>query len=361
MIEFLNVAKQNTEVDLLTAYARVLKSNKYSLGLEVAAFEQTWAKFCGAEYCNGVGNGYDALKLILMAHSVGKGNSVIVAANTHIATWYAVNEVGAEIIAVEPKYKHGYCLALEEIKETVDKLDYESRKKLKAVLITQLYGSYNGIRELEQFVIDNDLFLFVDACQSHGGYNVHGHAAAYSFYPTKNLGAIGDGGAVVTNNKDVYETINFLRNYGSHVQNEHYYRYACNSRLDELQAAFLRAKLHRLNEWNDRRLDHAAFYNSRFKNLPVQLPSLKDSVFHQYVIQLDSRDRFREWMDTNGIRTMIHYPTAPHMQPAFCGYKFWDLRETEAMTKRIVSLPIGPELTRSEVETVAEIVRAYQW
>lgn len=345
-VPFLDVGAQNRMIqpELDAAYHRVMDSGNYILGQEVDAFEREWAAYCGYKHCVGVASGLDALKLILMGYGIGEGDEVIVPSNTYIATWLAVTAVGARVVPVEPD-EATFCIDPLLAADAVT-------PKTKAILAVHLYGRQCDMATLESVADIYKLKLIVDAAQAHGLKEL-GDAAGFSFYPTKNLGSLGDGGAVVTNDTKLADRIATLRNYGSPTKNAFALR-GINSRLDELQAAFLRAKLQRLDEWNKRRSKTAKRYGQ---------PSRESSfnVNHQYVVLRKDRDGFREAFRRYGIETAVHYPKPPHLQVAYIdhGFRRGQFPIAESLANECVSLPIGHEMSLAEIAAVESSLE--QW
>ena len=342
------------------AYARVMDSGWYVLGREVAAFEQEFAAYCGARFCIGVGNGLDALHLILRAWDIGPGDEVIVPANTYIATWLAVSYAGARPIPVEPD-PQTYNLDPGRVEAAIS-------PRTKALLPVHLYGLTAPMAPLMEIAARHDLKVIEDAAQAHGARNLGkragglGHAAGFSFYPGKNIGAFGDGGAVVTDDEQLAARVLVLRNYGSAVKYRNEFK-GFNSRLDELQAAFLRVRLKRLDEWNARRREHAKYYLGALAETGLTLPAEPpgfEHVWHLFVIRARQRERLRQYLASHGVDTLIHYPIPPHLQPAYseCGLKRGAFPITEAIHDEVVSLPIGPHLSEPERRYVAAQVVA---
>lgn len=323
----------------------VAQSPTTILGPRVKAFEQTWAQYCGARWCVGVGNGYDAMRIMLRVFGIGRHHRVVVASNTHIATWLAVLAEGASIVVAEPN-TNTMVLDATSIAQVKGKVD--------AVLATQLYGAPVDTTTLKRAA--GGVPVFLDAAQGHG-LKDYGTAAAYSFYPTKNLGALGDGGAIVCDNITAQDTMRHYRNYGAREQNHHDF-IGINSRLDELQAAILSVKLNDLDSDNERRKEIAHYYDASFADLPLRLPPMR-GVFHQYVVRHMNRDTFRAKLAERGVQTLIHYPTPPHLQPAMVGLGFnqGDFPVAERMAKECLSLPVGPQLTDEQVEYVVQAVQ----
>jgi len=346
-VPFLNLSKQNSvyKQDFAAAMNRVSQSATTILGPEVEMFESRWAGHCGMKYCVGTGNGYDAMRLMLEAFGIGRYCQVIVASNTHIATWLAVLAVGAEVVVAEPNPD---TMVLDA--RSVQRVQ---TRRCRAVLATPLYGIPVDTSEIEAAT---GLPVFLDAAQGHGLVDM-GTAAAFSFYPTKNLGGLGDGGAVVCNDPDATDTMYHLRNYGARKQNHHEI-VGCNSRLDELQAAVLNVKLRDLGSNNARRSEIASYYEASLCNSSIRLPPLA-GVFHQFVVRHMRRDQFRAKMAARGVETLIHYPTPPHLQRAMqhLGFREGDFPIAEAISRECLSLPIGPELTHDQVDYVVEAIR----
>ena len=345
---------------MLEAYQRVMDSGQYILGDEVAAFEKEFAAHCGARSCIGVANGLDALVLSLVAHGVGHGDEVLVPANTYIATWLAVTHCGAKPIPVEP----GPDL---NIDPTLAKRLVGPRTK--AILPVHLYGLPADMAPLLELAADRGLAVVEDAAQAHGATykgkragNLGGEkgATGFSFYPTKNLGAFGDAGAVVTNDEALAERVRLLRNYGSPKKDHHEVR-GYNSRLDPLQAAFLRVGLKRLDAWNRRRSAISRVYLDELGDIPgLALPREfpdRTHVWHQFVVRHADRDRLRVELQRRGVQTLVHYPIAPHEQPAYRDEVPGPYPITERLAREMVSLPMNPYLTDAQVRTVCEAVR----
>lgn len=357
----LQAAYLELKADIEEAVSRVLASGWYLLGAEVEAFEGEFAAYVGAKHCVGVGNGLDALHLSLRAMAVGPGDEVIVPSNTYIATWLAVSQTGATPVPVEPDART-YNLAPERLAAALS-------ERTKAVLPVHLYGQPADMDPIQTFAADHHLWVLEDAAQAHGaryrGRRVGslGDATAWSFYPGKNLGAFGDGGAVTTDNDELAEKLRLLRNYGSSVKYINRMR-GFNSRLDELQAAVLRVKLRHLSAWNERRKQVAARYLRELKGSGLELPHVPDwadPVWHLFVVQSPERSSLQQTMRKAGIDTLIHYPVPPHLQEA---YRDLDLSEgslpiSERLHQQVFSLPIGPHLKDEQVEAVVSSLCVY--
>lgn len=348
--------------ELDAAYQRVLKSGWFILGKELEAFEADFALYCGAEVCVGVGNGLDALHLILRAMGIGPGDEVIVPANTFIATWLAVSYAGAKPVPVEPDEKT-YNIDPGRIEAAIT-------VRTKAIMPVHLYGQPADMDTINDLAEGHGLKVIEDAAQAHGArykgrpVGSLGHAAAFSFYPGKNLGAIGDAGAVVTNDPALADKVRVLRNYGSRRK---YYNEVkgFNSRLDELQAALLRVKLAKLDKWNGQRRQIAAEYCSGLRQvkdlvLPY-VPDWAEPVWHLYVVRYRKRDALQQHLQAAGVSTLIHYPIPPHLSPAHSdlGYGPGALPITERLANEVLSIPIGPHLTEEQVGAVIQGVREF--
>jgi len=354
----LHAAYLELRAELDAAAQRVLASGWYILGAEVEAFEREFAAYCEVEHCVGVGNGLEALHLILRAYGIGPGDEVIVPANTYIATWLAVSYAGAKPVPVEPDARtYNVDPALIEAAIT---------PATKAILPVHLYGQPAEMDPINAVAARYGLKVIEDAAQAHGaryrGRRVGGlgDAAGFSFYPGKNLGALGDGGAVVTKDAELAERVRVLRNYGSRVKYHNEVK-GFNSRLDELQAALLRVKLPVLDEWNQRRRDAAARYLDGLAGSELGLPfapEWAEPVWHLFVVRHPQRDELQRRLQQAGIGTMIHYPVPPHLQPAYAewGYGAGAFPITEAIHREVLSLPMGPQLTVAQELRVIEVL-----
>lgn len=340
------------------ALDRVLQSGWFILGNEVKRFEEAYASYCEAAHCVGVANGLDALALALRAVGVGAGDEVIVPANTYIATWLAVTHLGAVPVPVEPS-ESSFNLDPRLVEAAIS-------PKTRAILPVHLYGQSADLDPLLDIAKAHGLKLVEDAAQAHGArykgrrLGAHGDAVCWSFYPGKNLGCLGDGGAVTTNNPDVAERIAVLRNYGSRVK-YHNELVGYNSRLDELQAAFLCERLPSLDADNMRRRQIARSYQERLANSGLILPfeeSGNDHVWHLFVVRHPERSAFAQRLAAKGIGTVIHYPLPPHLQPAYAGLGLAEgsLPISERIHEEVLSLPIGPTMTEEDVSSVVSAV-----
>ena len=362
-IPFLDIKAQHVEIKdaLDAAYHRVINSGQYILGSEVIAFEQEFAAYCDTKYCVGVGNGLEALHLILRAYDIGNGDEVIVPANTYIATWLAVSYCGAKPIPVEPDEKT-YNLDPALIEAAIT-------PRTKAIIAVHLYGQPADMDAINAIAKRHKLKLIEDAAQAHGAlYKGRkagglGDAAGFSFYPGKNLGAIGDAGAITTNDADLAHKVSVLRNYGSQIKYHNEVK-GFNSRLDELQAAFLREKLKKLDEWNGRRKQLAAEYICRFASSDLGLPFVPewaDHVWHLFVVRSARRDALQSHLAKQGIGAMIHYPIPPYLQAAYTelGFRASDFPIADVIHREVLSLPIGPHMREGATSSVVSSVRAF--
>lgn len=360
---FLDFQEAHLEIrqELDAAYGRVLNSGWFILGQEVQAFEREFAAYCEAEHCIGVGNGLEALHLILRGYGIGPGDEVIVPANTYIATWLAVSYAGATPVPVEPNVCT-YNLDPTLIESAIS-------SATKAIIVVHLYGQPADMDPINTIAARHGLKVIEDAAQAHGarykGRRVGGlsDAACFSFYPGKNLGAFGDGGAIVTNDTELADGLRVLRNYGSRVKYHNEVK-GFNSRLDELQAALLRVKLSMLDTWNDRRRAAAARYLDGLVNSELGLPFVSDwaePVSHLFVVRHPQRDDLQERLRQSGIGTMIHYPIPPHLQPAYAdlGYSVGTFVITEAIHREVLSLPIGSHLNEAQQNWIVKTIRYF--
>lgn len=372
MISFLDLKKINEPYE--TAFQEKLKlvldNGWYVLGNEVKEFETSFANYCGTEYCVGVGNGFDALVLIFKGYiqlgKLQKGDEVIVPANTYVASILAILQADLIPVLVEPK--------LETYNINPDLIVEKITSKTKAILVVHLYGQLAEMDAIHKIAVANDLLVVEDAAQAHGASfeeessntrNLEPKTQAYSFYPGKNLGTLGDAGAVTTNDLELAKVIQSLRNYGS--ETKYYNDYiGVNSRLDELQAAFLNVKLPFLDAENEKRRTIAKRYLSEIKNEKITLPFWdlsNNHVFHLFVIRTQNRTQFQEYLQQNGIQTVIHYPVPPHNQkalsPETSGWNHLSFPITEKIHDEVLSLPISPVLTDDEMGFVVKIVN--QW
>jgi dTDP-4-amino-4,6-dideoxygalactose transaminase len=362
-IPFVDIEAQYHELkaELDSAYLKVMKSGWYVLGHEVSAFEAEFAIYCQTKYCIGVGNGLDALHLILRGMGIGAGDEVIVPSNTYIATWLAVSQSGAKPVPVEPN-EQTYNIDPSLIESAIN-------ERTKAILVVHLYGQPADMDGIDKIAKKYNLKVIEDAAQSHGAkykdrrVGSLGDAAGFSFYPTKNLGAIGDAGAITTNNFELAEKIRLLRNYGSKVKYVNEIQ-GYNTRLDEIQAALLRVKLNKLDEWNYRRGCIANKYLESLKDCDFILPRLDaeiDSVWHLFVIRSARRNNLEKYLTECGISTLVHYPIPPHLSEAYADNKwksgFFPI--AEKMSQEIISLPMSPHLTDSQIQLIVKALKEF--
>jgi dTDP-4-amino-4,6-dideoxygalactose transaminase len=349
--------------ELDAAYQRVMESGWYILGEEVELFEQEFAGFCGVRHCIGVGNGLEALHLILRAYGICPGDEVIVPANTYIATWLAVSYAGAVLVPVEPDART-YNLDPGRIESAIT-------ARTRAILPVHLYGQPADMDPIQEIAQRHGLKVIEDAAQAHGAAykgtqaGALGNAAGWSFYPGKNLGALGDAGAVTTNDDELADRVRVLRNYGSRVK---YYNEVkgYNSRLDPLQAAFLRAKLPHLNEWNQRRKSIVSVYRQKLAGIPeLEVPSVPEGIepsWHLFVVRHSRRDALQKHLADAGVGTLIHYPVPPHLSDAYAemACKPGDFPITERIAQTALSLPIGPHLQAEQMQYVIDAMEAFR-
>ncbi len=368
MIPFLDLKKINSRYETVfqDKLKSVLASGWYILGNEVMTFETNFARYCKSKYCIGVGNGFDALVLIFKGYmqlgKMHKGDEVIVPANTYIASILAILEADLVPVLVEPKVDT-YNLNPDLIEEKIT-------SKTKAILAVHLYGQLAEMDAINAVALTNGLLVIEDAAQSHGAFfevenkkvKINSrNVQAYSFYPGKNLGALGDGGAIVTNDEELAKVVAALRNYGS--ETKYYNDYTgVNSRLDELQAAFLNVKLPHLNNDNERRREIARRYLLEIKNDKMKLPFWDLStnhVFHLFVIRTKNREELQDYLLQKGIQTVIHYPVPPHKQKALKEWNDLSFPITERIHDEVLSLPINAVLTSEEVDFIIDVLNTY--
>jgi dTDP-4-amino-4,6-dideoxygalactose transaminase len=361
MIPFLNLsaAYQELKSEIEAKIADVLDSGCYILGPEVEAFEAEWANYCEADYAVGLANGFDALSLTLKALDIGPSDEVIVPSNTYIATWLAVSSVGATPIPVEPN----------PITHNIDptKIEPAITPRTRAILPVHLYGQPADLDVILDISQRHGLRVIEDAAQAHGArykgrrIGAHGDVVCWSFYPGKNLGALGDAGGITTNDKNLAQRVGLLRNYGSSQKyvNE---KVGVNSRLDPIQAAVLRIKLQHLNEWTDRRCAVANSYTDALERTGLRLPLVPAWAYpswHLYVVSTPKRDIVQARMIDAGISTLIHYPIPPHMQQAYAqlGITPDALPLARDLAGKVLSLPIGPHLAREDIEYIVQTLQ----
>jgi dTDP-4-amino-4,6-dideoxygalactose transaminase len=364
-VPFLDLRPQYLELkdQFDAAYRRVAESGQFILGPEVESFESEFAAYCGAKHCVGVGNGLDALHLILRALDIGPGDEVLVPANTYIATWLAVSQAGATPVPIEPN-ERTYNIDPSRIEAAIT-------KHARAIIAVHLYGQPADMDPINEIASQYCLKVIEDAAQAHGArYKENragalGDVAGFSFYPGKNLGAWGDAGAVVTNDDTLARRVRVLSNYGSQVK---YYneRKGFNSRLDEFQAAVLRIKLAKLDEWNERRKRIAEEYLQMLEGscdltLPY-VPDWADPVWHLFVVRHPMRGLLQEYLNQNGVGTLIHYPLTPHLQAAYAelGYESGQFPMSEKMADEVLSLPMSSHLSELEIRHVVQQLSTFK-
>ena len=363
-IPFLDLKNINKKyvLELQSAFEEVLNSGYFILGDQLRKFEEEFSHFCNTKYCIGVGNGLEALFLTLKSWGVKPGDEVIVPSNTYIATWLAVTYAGATIVPVEP----------DPSTLNIDPINIKKAitSRTKAIIVVHLYGQPCDMDPITEIGMQYNLKILEDAAQSHGALYKNkrsgnlGDAAAFSFYPGKNLGALGDGGAVTTNDKALADSILSLRNYGSTIK-YHNNVTGYNSRLDELHAAFLRKKLFGLDTDNLYRRKVANFYSTQLQNIKgLQIPRTLDnteSSWHLYVIQTQVRNELQSFLKSKGIETMIHYPIAPHRQPAYShlGMNQGSLPISERIHSEVISLPISPIISLEDCAKVVDSIKDF--
>lgn len=366
MIPFIDLKKVNARFEeaFEASFKKTLAKGHFILGKEVATFEEDFATYCGASYCIGVGNGLDALRIILEGYKVlGKlkdGDEVLVASNTFIATILAIKQAGLQPILVEAEVKT-FNFELESLKKSIT-------PKTRAIMPVHLYGQLSPMTALIEIATKHDLLVIEDAAQAHGALSEYGKragnigdAAGFSFYPTKNLGALGDAGAITTNDAALASVVRKLRNYGTSTKyvNE---ELGFNSRLDEFQATFLNLKLTTLDDDNNRRREIAKKYLSEIKNEKISLPFYNNSenhVFHLFVVMVKDRDYFTQYLSKNEIGYLIHYPIAPHCQNALQEFSHLIFPISEKIHAEVVSLPMSPVMSNEEVERVISVLNNY--
>ncbi len=365
MIKFLDLHKINSPYQeaFQAKMQQVLDKGWFILGDEVKTFERDFAQYCGTKYCIGVGNGLEAMVLIFKAYiqlgKLQKGDEVIVPANTYIASVLAILQADLVPVLVEPK--------LETYNLNPDLITQKVTSKTKAILAVHLYGQLAEMNKINTIAKQHNLLVIEDSAQAHGAFSDYGkagslsNAAAFSFYPGKNLGSLGDGGAITTNDADLAKVLFALRNYGS--EQKYYNEFVgVNSRLDELQAAFLTVKLPHLDKENEVRKSIVKRYLAEIKNDKITLPYWDETdnhVFHLFVIRTDKREHLQDYLSLNNIETLIHYPVPPHQQKALAHWNSLSFPITEKIHREILSLPLRPVMTEDEVNYVITILNQY--
>lgn len=358
-VDFRN-AIQNNRQEILDAVARVVDSGNVILGSETVAFEEDFAGFCGAKHCVGVGNGLDALSLTLRAAGIGQGDEVIVPSQTFIASWLAVSHVGAVPVPVEID-PQTYTLDPNRIEAAVT-------ERTRAIMPVHLFGHMSDMDAIMDIAARRDLFVLEDAAQAHGAEykgrraGTIGHAAGFSFYPTKNLGALGDGGAITTNDDKIADNVRRLRNYGS-TKKYHHDVVGFNSRLDEMQAAVLRVKLQSLEAENDRRRAAAKMYRDLLGQtdnvvLPIEAEWTRH-VYHLFVVMTNRRDALSEHLKAAGCASLIHYPITPRASGAYAEHAIAPQPVADHLAKTALSLPMWPDITADQIRHVTDAIKAF--
>lgn len=361
MIKFLDLKKINNRYreEIASRIKDILDKGWYLQGEENENFTKNFANFCGTKFALGVANGLDALNLIIKAYGFGNGDEIIVPANTYIATILAISENGCIPILVEPDIKT-YNINPDSIEEKIT-------SKTKAIMVVHLYGQAVQMGKIWKIAKKYNLKIIEDSAQAHGAiYQENrtgnlGDASGFSFYPGKNLGCIGDGGAVTTNDEELFNKIKAIANYGSDRKYHHIYK-GVNSRLDEIQAAVLDIKLKHLDSDNNKRREISKYYRENIKNSKIILPETYDEkshVWHIFAVRTQNRDEFQKYLTEKGIQTIIHYPTPPHKQGAYKEWNNLSFPITEEIHNTILSLPISPVMTDSEIEKVVEVVNEF--
>lgn len=362
MIPYADFRKMHKRIktEIESAISRVLEAEWYILGNELEQFEQEYASYCGTQYCLGVGNGLDALHIILRAYGIGVGDEVIVPSNTFIATALAVSYCGAVPVFID--VCENSCNLNSEL------LESKITEKTKAIMAVHLYGRMADIKKIKAIANQYHLKVIEDAAQAQGAVFNEGRAgslgdaAGFSFYPGKNLGAFGDAGAITTNDNDLYEKMKALRNYGSNVKYHHIHK-GFNSRMDEIQAAVLRVKLKYLNDWTQERRGIAEFYLKNIDNDKIKLPAASgtNNVWHVFPVFCEARDALQRYLHKKGIMTQIHYPIPVHLQEAYkeLEYKKGDFPVAENIAATELSLPIWCGMTENEMKEVVQALNAF--
>lgn len=361
MVKFLDLHKINerfrSEID--GRIKQILDSGWYLLGEQDKTFETDFAKFCGTKHCIGCANGLDALNLIIRGFGFGQGDEIIVPANTYIASILAISENGCTPVLVEPDI-NTYNINPNLIEEKIT-------DKTKAIMVVHLYGQAVQMDKIWELAKKYNLKVIEDSAQAHGALykgkrtgNLS-DASGFSFYPGKNLGCLGDGGCITTNDDELAGKIRAIANYGSHKKYCHIYK-GINSRLDEIQAAVLDVKLPHLDDDNNRRRKIAKYYRENIKNPKIILPQTYDEkahVWHVFAVRTKNRNEFQDYLKQNDIQTLIHYPTPPHKQEAYKEWNNLSYPISEEIHNTIISIPISPVMTDTEIKRVVEVINAY--
>lgn len=362
MIKFLDLQAINARFknEITARFQAVTESARYLLGEENTNFCRHFAEFCGTKYALGCGNGLDALRLIIQAYGFGKGDEIIVPANTYIATILAITQNNCTPVFVEPDI-NTYCINPDLIEEKIT-------EKTKAILVVHLYGQACDMAKIWELAKKYSLKIIEDSAQAHGAHYQDrrvgnlGDASGFSFYPGKNLGCLGDGGAITCNDEELYLKVKAIANYGSHIKYHNIYK-GINSRLDEIQAAVLDIKLQYLDEDNAKRQMLAEKYHTSIHNPALILPQVKEKrshVWHIFAVRSAKRDELQAYLKEKGIETLIHYPIPPHKQEAYKEYNTLSLPVTEKIHREILSLPMSPVLSDSEAEFIIETLNNWK-
>lgn len=363
MIPYLNLTKMHQSIQTEVSYAinEVLSSEWYIMGKQLELFETEYAQYVGTKYCLGVGNGLDALTIILRACDIGPGDEVILPANTFIATALAVSYAGATPVLVDADADN-YNIDVNAIKSAIT-------PKTKAIIAVHLYGRLAPMEQLSEIAKNNNLLLFEDAAQAHGAMKngkkagAFGKAAGFSFYPGKNLGALGDGGAITTDDESLYKKAKALRNYGSTEKYKHIYK-GFNSRLDEMQAAILRVKLRHMDRWNEERRKIAYVYSTLIDNTKINLPNESDvdNVWHIYPTFCEERDALKKYLEEKKIMTQIHYPIPIHLQEAYVNElgQMGDYPIAERLARNELSLPLWIGMEECDINKVIDAINEFR-
>ncbi|TDR23776.1 DegT/DnrJ/EryC1/StrS family aminotransferase [Marinicella litoralis] len=360
-IRFFDFSKENKSYleAVLTSVVDTIKSGQYILGPKVKQFEAAFAEYLGAKYCLGVGNGLDAIKIILLALGVDENSEVIVPAHTFIASWLPVTDLGATLVPVEPDEQ--------SMNIDINLIEAAITENTKAIIPVHLYGKPVAMNRLKALGLKHGIPIVEDAAQAHGAVYQDKHcgtwgvAAAFSFYPTKNLGACGDAGAVITNDSELYKKMKLIRNYGSNNKYNHEC-FGLNSRLDEIQAGILFEKIKHLDALITQRKEIAEYYGKNINSTWLTTPIFDNShVWHQYVLRVKERNAFIEHMENCGVETMIHYPIPPHQSGAYKNnFATSEFPITNRLCDEVVSLPIYPGLSATEVAHVVDSCNQYK-
>ena len=365
MVDFLNLKKINNRQknELLSAIEKVIDSGWYIMGEELKAFEEEFSEYCQTNYALGVANGLDALTLVLRAwKEMGKlksGDEVIVQGNTYIASVLAITENDLIPVLVEPD-EHTFNLSAKDIRAAIS-------DKTRVILPVHLYGQISPMKEIMEIARENNLLVLEDCAQAHGAQidgkraGSWGDAAGFSFYPGKNLGALGDAGAITTNDSELYNILKALRNYGSEQKYLNIYQ-GVNSRLDEIQAAILRVKLKTLDNDVKIRQGIAQRYLSEIKNPLVELPyieNMENHVWHLFVLKTNQREELQRWLNKHNVQSLIHYPIPPHKQNAYNDMKELSLPLTESLHAKVLSIPMDPTMSDEDINSVINALNGF--